>query len=85
MGPAAGGNVIGVATAENAAQVLTAEGVNAAHNITMFLTLNEARQLLKAGDLLVVDEASMVTTSQLTALHQLAASAAATNSPPSSA
>jgi hypothetical protein len=72
-----GGNVIGVATAENAAQILAAEGVGTAYNIAMFLTLSQNRQLLKAGDLLVVDEASMVTTSQLTALHQLAAAAGA--------
>jgi hypothetical protein len=72
-----GGNVIGVATAENAAQVLAAEGVGTAYNIAMFLTLSTNRQLLKAGDLLVVDEASMVTTGQLTALHQLATAAEA--------
>lgn len=72
-----GGNVIGVATAENAAQVLAAEGLGAAYNIAMFLTLSNTCQLLKPGDLLVVDEASMVTTGQLTALHQLAAAAGA--------
>ena len=72
-----GGNVIGVAVAENAAQVLAAEGVGTAYNIAMFLILNETRSLLKAGDLLVVDEASMVTTGQLTALHHLAAAAGA--------
>jgi hypothetical protein len=72
-----GGDVIGVATAENAAQVLAAEGVGTAYNIAMFLTLSTTRQLLKPGDLLVVDEASMVTTSHLTALQQLAAAAGA--------
>jgi hypothetical protein len=72
-----GGNVIGVAVAENAAQVLAAEGMDTAYNISMFLTLSRNRQLLKAGDLLVVDEASMVTTGQLTALHHLAADAGA--------
>jgi hypothetical protein len=66
-----------VATAENAAQVLAAEGVGTAYNIAMFLTLSQNRKLLMAGDLLVVDEASMVTTGQLTALHQLAAEAGA--------
>ena len=72
-----GGDVTGVAVAENAAQVLSAEGLGAAYNIAMFLTISQSRQLLKAGDLLVVDEASMVTTGQLTALHQLAAGAGA--------
>jgi hypothetical protein len=72
-----GGNVIGVAVAENAAQVLAAEGLGGACNIAMFLTLSSTRQLLGPGDLLVVDEASMVTTGQLTALHQLTAAAGA--------
>jgi hypothetical protein len=73
-----GARVIGVATAENAAQVLAAEGLDTAWNIAMFLTLADSgRQLLKAGDLLIIDEASMVSTAQLTALHQIAASAGA--------
>jgi hypothetical protein len=73
-----GARVIGVATAENAAQVLAAEGLDTAWNIAMFLTLSGGgRQLLHAGDLLIVDEASMVSTAQLTALHQITAAAGA--------
>jgi hypothetical protein len=73
-----GANVIGVATAENAAQVLAAEGLDTAWNIAMFLTLSgSGRRLLHAGDLLIVDEASMVSTAQLTALHQITTAAGA--------
>jgi hypothetical protein len=73
-----GARVIGVATAENAAQVLAAEGLDTAWNIAMFLTLaSSERSMLRAGDLLIVDEASMVSTAQLTALHQITAAAGA--------
>jgi hypothetical protein len=73
-----GGQVIGVATAENAAQVLAAEGLDTAWNIAMFLTLASSRRsMLGAGDLLIVDEASMVSTAQLTALHQITRAAGA--------
>jgi hypothetical protein len=73
-----GANVVGLATAENAAQVLAAEGLGTAFNIARFLTLAaHGRAGLAAGDLVVVDEASMVDTAQLVAVHQLAASAGA--------
>jgi hypothetical protein len=73
-----GGAVVGVATAENAAQVLAAEGVGTAYNIARFLAITAAgRTLLGRGDLLIVDEASMVDTAQLAALHQIAAAAGA--------
>jgi hypothetical protein len=72
-----GGQVIGVATSENAAQVLGAE-IGAAQNIARFLAQAAAgRAGLAAGDLLIVDEAGMVDTAQLTALHRLAADAGA--------
>jgi len=73
-----GGNVIGVAAAENAAQVLAAEGLDTAYNIARFLTMaSHGQAVLAAGDLLIVDEASMVSTAQLAALHQLATAAGA--------
>ena len=74
----AAGNVVGVALAENAAQVLAAEGVPQAFNIARFLArAARGEQLLAAGDLLIVDEAGMVPTAQLTALHHLAQEAGA--------
>jgi hypothetical protein len=73
----AGGNVIGVATAENAAQVLAAEGIGRACNITRFLAAAARRTMLSTGDLLIVDEAAMVPTADLTALHAIAAAAGA--------
>jgi AAA domain/TrwC relaxase len=74
----AAGNVVGVALAENAAQVLAAEGLPQAFNIARFLArAARGQQLLGAGDLLIVDEAGMVPTAQLTALHHLAQEAGA--------
>ncbi len=74
----AGGNVVGVATAENAAQVLAAEGIGQACNITRFLAAAARGQaVLSAGDLLIVDEAGTVPTADLTALHALAQAAGA--------
>ena len=72
-----GGNVIGVATAENAAQVLAAEGLPEAHNIAKFLAIAARRPVLRRGDLLIVDEAGMVSTPDLTALHAIARAAGA--------
>jgi hypothetical protein len=73
-----GGTVVGVSTSENAAQVLAAEGVGTTYNIARFLArAGRGLATLSAGDLLIVDEAGMVDTAQLTALHQLAAAAGA--------
>ena len=72
-----GGQVIGVATSENAAQVLGAE-IGQARNIARFLAqAGRGQVVLSAGDLLIVDEAGMVDTAQLTALYRLAADAGA--------
>ena len=74
----AAGNVVGVALAENAAQVLAAEGLPQAFNIARFLArAARGERVLSAGDLLIVDEAGMVPTAQLTALHHLAQEAGA--------
>jgi len=73
-----GGQVTGVALAENAAQVLGAEGIGQAHNIARFLAAAARGQIsLGPGDLLIVDEAGMVPTAELTALHHIARAAGA--------
>jgi len=70
--------VVGVTAAENAARVLAGEGVPTAYNISRFLRLAaENPGLLHPGDLLIVDEASMVPTSDLTALHSVVRAAGA--------
>ena len=72
-----GGQVVGVATSENAAQVLAAE-IGQARNIARFLAqAAHGQAVLSAGDLLIVDEAGMVDTAQLTALYRLADAAGA--------
>ena len=74
----AGGRVVGVATAEIAAQVLAAEGIGRACNIARFIAAaGRGAPVLGPGDLLVVDEASMVATADMTALHAIAAAAGA--------
>lgn len=73
-----GGQVVGVALAENAAQVLAAEGLPDAHNIARFLAMaGRGQAALAAGDLLIVDEAGMVPTAEVTALHHIAQAAGA--------
>lgn len=73
-----GGNVTGVTTSENAAQVLAGEGVPEAYNIALYLAMHGRGQVaLSPGDLLIVDEAGMVSTPDLTALHAIAAEAGA--------
>lgn len=74
----AGGSVTGVSASENAAQVLAAEGVDQAYNIAKFLTLAaHGRARLRAGDLLIVDEAAMVPTADIAALHAITSAAGA--------
>jgi hypothetical protein len=78
---------IGLATSQIATEVLTGEGLDA-RNITRWLAtqrrLTEGRATaedlpwrLGAGDLVVVDESSMVTTADLTAIHAHATRAGA--------
>lgn len=84
-GNGAGGRVIGLATAQQAAHVLAAEGFPTAMNITRWL-LQQTRldttatpsmenslvdsDRLRAGDLVVVDEAGMCPTADLVAVVQ---------------
>ncbi|MGE0346580.1 MAG: MobF family relaxase [Gemmatimonadales bacterium] len=75
-----GGRVIGVATSEIATRVLGADGLEA-YNSTQFLRRfgpddrGLVADVLRAGDLVVVDEAGMSSTSDLAALSQLVAAA----------
>jgi conjugative relaxase-like TrwC/TraI family protein len=83
-----GGRVIGLATAETAAQVLVDDGLADSTNIAAFLTAQarlaadrplpgDHRWHLGPRDTLVVDEASMLDTDRLTALHRVADAAGA--------
>lgn len=66
------GRVIGVAAAENAARELAATGVGTVYNIARLLKQADSNpNVLFPGDLLIVDEASMVTTADLAALHDI--------------
>ena len=72
------GRVIGLTTSTNAAHVLTAEGLTGSHNIASFLgrlkDSNRTRGHLpvRPGDLIVIDEASMVPTADLAAVEEIA-------------
>lgn len=73
-----GGRVFGLTTSQNASFVLHGEGFERAHNISQFLQAVDAgEEALDAGDLLVVDEASMVSTAHLHRLYTLAKRAGA--------
>lgn len=68
------GRVIGLSTSENAARVMAGEGMTEAHNIARFF----ARRIqVREGDVLVVDEASQVSTTDLARIVNLAYRAAA--------
>jgi len=79
-----GGRVYGLTTAEAAAKVLAEEGLANASNIKKWLDLqtdiddgdapaaDKARWRLRRGDLVIVDEASMVDSMQLAAIQQRA-------------
>lgn len=76
--------VVGLATAQNAANILGAKKVNdqpafdATHNIAKWLHLVESGQTrVVPGSLLVVDEASMVTTDDLAQVQKIASQARA--------
>lgn len=76
--------VVGLATAQNAANILGAKRVNGAkafdatHNIAKWLYLVESgKERVTPGSLIVVDEASMVTTTHLKEIQEIAAQARA--------
>ena len=75
---AGAGRVIGLTTSTNASHVLAAEGLTESHNFARFLgRLKDSDQTLghlpvARGDLLVVDEASMVSTEDLAAVEEIA-------------
>lgn len=74
----AGGRVIGLTTSQNASFVLHGEGLDDAHNITRFLrAIAKGREQVDTRDLLVVDEASMVSTEHMARLKDLAEQAGA--------
>jgi AAA domain len=70
--------VIGLTTSTNAAHVLAAEGLTGSHSLADFLGRIEGSDrtrghlLVTAGDLLVIDEASMASTADLAAVEDIA-------------
>ena len=72
------GRVIGLTTSTNAAHVLAAEGLAESHNFAAFLgrirdsDRTRGHLPVRRGDLLVVDEASMVSTGDLAAVEDIA-------------
>jgi hypothetical protein len=72
------GNVIGLTTSTNAAHALAAEGLADSHNFAAFLgRIKDSDQTrghlpVRPGDLLVIDEASMVPTRDLAAVEEIA-------------
>lgn len=64
-----GANVVGLTTAQSAAQVLKDEGLDEAFNIARWI---HDGAHLSSGQLVVVDESSMVTTDQMTKIQQAA-------------
>ncbi|WP_460362784.1 MobF family relaxase [Actinocorallia lasiicapitis] len=68
-----GESVVGVTISQNAADVLAGEGCDETYNIAAFLSAYDRGQGgLRPGQLLVVDEASMVDTAQLSELLRMA-------------
>jgi conjugative relaxase-like TrwC/TraI family protein len=73
-----GRRVIGITTAENAARQMTAEGLAEVYNSAAFLGKTPGSELLRypvqlnAGDVLVLDEASMISTADLALLMDCA-------------
>jgi hypothetical protein len=78
-----GRRVIGITTAENAARQMTAEGLAEVYNAAAFLGKTKGSDLLRypvpigAGDVLVLDEASMLATADLALLMDYAGRAGA--------
>ncbi|WP_017559866.1 MobF family relaxase [Nocardiopsis baichengensis] len=72
------GRTIGLTTGQNAAGVLQREGLDQAYNITRWLGWIDGRKTrLQAGDLVVVDEGSMVTTDHMARIREIAEEAGA--------
>jgi conjugative relaxase-like TrwC/TraI family protein len=77
------GRVIGLATSTSAAHALAAEGLAESHNLASFLGRikdsgrSRGHLPVRPGDLLVVDEASMVPTGDLAAVEDIATRRAA--------
>jgi len=75
---AGAGRVIGLTTSTNAAHTLAAEGLAESHNFAVFLgriagsDQTRGHVPVSPGDLLVVDEASMVSTADLAAVEDIA-------------
>ena len=68
-----GTKVVGLTTSQNAAWVLAGEGVDDTWNITRWLQQVDAGRIrIGAGQLIVVDEASMVTTDHLARIQDVA-------------
>jgi conjugative relaxase-like TrwC/TraI family protein len=78
-----GGQVIGLAASTNAARQLALEGMSRTYNIAQFLgklpgtTATRGHVPVGAGDVLVVDEASQVSTADLAAIQVIANQAGA--------
>ncbi|MBG0826154.1 relaxase domain-containing protein [Planomonospora sp. ID91781] len=73
-----GATVVGLTTSQNAANVLVDEGLDAAHNIERWLdAIKRGAAQVDPGQLIVVDEASMVTTAHMRQIQKLAAAAGA--------
>lgn len=76
--PTRTGRVIGLTTSTNAAHVLAAEGLTESYNFARFLGRIEGTDQtrghmpVRPGDLLVIDEASMVSTGDLAAVEDIA-------------
>ena len=72
------GRVIGLTTSTNAAHILAAEGLTSSHSLADFLgrikhsDRTRGHLLVTPGDLLVIDEASMVSTTDLAAVEDIA-------------
>ncbi len=72
-----GARVVGLATSQQAAQVLRAEGLADSHNLKMFFTDGRLRAVIPPRSLFIVDEASMTSMSDLDRVLALAADAGA--------
>jgi conjugative relaxase-like TrwC/TraI family protein len=74
-----GGRVLGLATSQNAAQVLAADGVPALNTARFLLAFapgpngEPPREQVRTGDLFVVDEAGMSATAELARIAQIVA------------
>lgn len=71
-----GTSVLGLTTSQNAAGVLKGEGLDDASNIAKWLQMvDDGETSLQVGQLVIVDEASMVTNEHMERIQQLAAAA----------